>query len=95
MVLSKIIRNATRKVFESVFVKDIVQSMSRKGDCLDNCKMETLFGHMKRETYCGNKFKTRQELFDVKGKYIKFYNEKRYQVKMKGLSPVDFRKQAS
>ncbi len=42
---------------------DIVQSLSRKGNCIDNCKMETLFGHMKRETYYGNKFKTRQDLF--------------------------------
>lgn len=74
---------------------DIVQSMSRKGNCLDNGKMETFFGHMKREMYYGNKFKTRQELFDAIDKYIKFYNEKRCQVKLKGLSPVDFRKQAA
>ena len=31
----------------------IVQSMSRKGNCIDNSKMETFFGHMKREMYYG------------------------------------------
>lgn len=74
--------------------RGIVQSMSRKGNCIDNSKMETFFGHMKREMYYGNRFKTRQELYDAIDKYIRFYNERRYQIKLNGLPPVEFRKQA-
>ncbi|MBQ0071910.1 MAG: IS3 family transposase [Spirochaetales bacterium] len=74
---------------------DIIQSMSRKGNCIDNCKMETFFGHMKREMYYGREFKTKQELFDAIDEYIRFYNEERIQAKLNGLSPVEFRKQAA
>ena len=73
----------------------IVQSMSRKGNCIDNSKMETFFGHMKREMYYGRKFATRKELYEAIDMYIKFYNEKRYQIKLKGLPPLEFRKQVS
>ena len=74
---------------------DIKQSMSRKGNCIDNSKMETFFGHMKKEMYYGRKFATRQELYDAIDQYIKFYNERRYQEKLNGLPPVEFRKQVS
>lgn len=73
----------------------ITQSMSRKGNCIDNSKMETFFGHMKREMYYGRKFTTRRELYNAIDNYIKFYNERRYQLKLKGLPPVEFRKQVS
>ena len=35
---------------------DIVQSMSRKGNCLDNSPMENFFGILKQEIYYGRKF---------------------------------------
>ena len=73
----------------------IVQSMSRKGNCIDNSKMETFFGHMKREMYYRRKFATRKELYEAIDMYIKFYNEKRYQIKLKGLPPLEFREQVS
>lgn len=73
----------------------IVQNMSRKGNCIDNSKMETFLGHMKREIYYGRKFTIRKELYEAIDKYIKFYNEKRYQIKLKGLPPIEFRKQVS
>ena len=72
----------------------IVQSMSRKGNCIDNCKMETFFGHMKQEMYYNSRWATRKELFKAIDKYIKFYNEERMQIKLNGLPPVEFRKQA-
>ena len=69
--------------------------MSRKGNCIYNSKMETFFGNMKREMYYGRKFATRKELYDAIDNYIKFYNEKRYQTKLKDLPPLEFRKQVS
>ena len=42
---------------------------------------ETFFGHMKREMYYGRRFATRKELYEAIDMYIKFYNEKRYQIK--------------
>ena len=50
---------------------------------------------MKREMYYGRKFATRKELYEAIDMYIKFNNEKRYQIKLKGLPPIEFRKQAS
>ena len=50
----------------------IVQSMYRTGNCIDNSKMETFFGHMKREMYYGRKFATRKELYEAIDMYIKF-----------------------
>lgn len=76
---------------------DITQSMSRKGNCIDNCKMESFFGTMKNEMYYGHEkeFKTRQQLYDAIDEYIKYYNEKRIQLKLNCLSPLNFRKQAA
>ncbi len=76
---------------------DITQSMSRKGNCLDNSKMESFFGSMKNEMYYGHEkeFKTRQQLYDAIDEYIKYYNEKRIQIKLNCLSPLNFRKQAA
>ena len=77
-------------------VNDIVQSMSRKGNCLDNAKMESFFSTMKNEMYYGNEknYKTRQQLYDAIDEYIKYYNERRIQIKLNCLSPLQFRKQA-
>lgn len=74
----------------------ITQSMSRKGNCLDNSKMESFFGTMKNEMYYGNEkeFKTREQLYAAIDEYIKYYNEDRIQIKLNCLSPLNFRKQA-
>lgn len=74
----------------------ITQSMSRKGNCLDNSKMESFFGTMKNEMYYGHEkeFKTRRQLYDAIDEYIGYYNEKRIQMKLNRLSPLNFRKQA-
>lgn len=74
----------------------ITQSMSRKGNCLDNSKMESFFGTIKNEMYYGNEkeFKTREQLCAAIDEYIKYYNEVRIQIKLNCLSPLSFRKQA-
>lgn len=68
----------------------IIQSMSRKGNCLDNAMMENFFGVMKREMYYGHKYKTTHELIVAINEYIKYYNEKRIKSKLK-MSPIEFR----
>lgn len=76
--------------------KGIIQSMSRKGNCLDNCVMENFFGKMKNEMFYGHEyeFTSLDELELTMHEYIKYYNEERIQVKLKGLTPVEYRNQA-
>ncbi|MGM9970349.1 MAG: IS3 family transposase [Anaeroplasma sp.] len=71
---------------------DIIQSMSRKGNCLDNSPTENFFGRMKEEMYYGKEdsYKSLEELQSAIIKYIKYYNEKRI-VNRLGLSPVQYR----
>lgn len=76
--------------------KGIIQSMSRKGNCLDNCVMENFFGKMKNEMFYGHEyeFESLDQLEAEMHQYIKYYNEERIQVKLKGLTPVQYRSQA-
>ncbi|MFR4137492.1 MAG: IS3 family transposase [Anaerobutyricum hallii] len=81
------------------FLKDkgIIQSMSRKGNCLDNSPIENFFGKMKNEMFYGHEyeFKTLDELEIAMKGYIEYYNTKRITVKLKGLTPVQYRNQSS
>ena len=70
---------------------DIVQSMSRKGNCLDNSPMENFFGVLKQEMYYGVEFKNYDELINEIEEYIRWYNEDRIKTKLNGMSPVDYR----
>ena len=74
--------------------KGIIQSMSRKGNCLDNSVMENFFGILKTEMYYGNKFDSAEELMKEIENYIDYYNNRRIKVKLKGLSPVQYRIQS-
>lgn len=76
--------------------KGIIQSMSRKGNCLDNSLMENFFGVMKNEMFYGHEyeFKTLDELEESIINYINYYNPKRITVKLKGLSPYMCRQQS-
>jgi len=71
----------------------IVQSMSRKGNCYDNCIIETFFGRMKTEMFYG--FEKQYETFEQFSKavddYIYYYNNRRIQKKTKWMSPVKYR----
>jgi len=71
--------------------KGIVQSMSRKGNCLDNSVMENFFGLLKSEMYYRHKFDSTDELIAAIKEYIDYYNNKRIKEKLKGLSPVQYR----
>lgn len=76
--------------------KGIVQSMSRKGNCLDNSPMENFFGKMKNEMFYGKEytFKTLEELKVAMENYIDYYNNHRIITKLKGLTPVQYRNQS-
>lgn len=76
--------------------KKIIQSMSRKGNCLDNSPMENFFGIMKREMFYGHEyeFKSLDQLELEMSNYIDYYNNKRIKTKLKGLTPVQYRNQS-
>lgn len=76
--------------------RGIVQSMSRKGNCLDNAPMENFFGIMKNEMFYGHEaeFETLDELRHAMEEYIAYYNMKRITEKLKGSTPVAYRRQS-
>ena len=76
--------------------KGIIQSMSRKGNCLDNSPMENVFGKMKNEMFFGYEytFNTLEELKKEMEDYISYYNNQRITEKLKGLTPVEYRNQS-
>jgi len=84
------------KPYQSMLAKKgVIQSMSRKGNCLDNAVMENFFGLLKSELLYLQTFDSvehfKRELVD----YIDYYNNRRIKCKLKGLSPVQFRQQSS
>lgn len=64
--------------------RGIIQSMSRKGNCYDNCIMETFFGRLKNEMYYGyeKEYSSFEEFSIAIEEYIEYYNNKRIQKKM-------------
>ena len=74
--------------------KGIRQSMSRKGNCLDNAVMENFFGLLKSELLYLQEFRSldhfKQELVD----YLDYYNNRRIKAKLMGLPPALHRQQA-
>lgn len=70
---------------------NIVQSMSRKGNCLDNAMAENFFGIMKSELLYAEKFKTAEDFIKALEEYIEYYNNKRIKSRLKGKSPVKYR----
>lgn len=75
--------------------KEIVQSMSRKGNCLDNAPIESFFAVLKTELFHLQKFTSIDELEKAIKKYIRYYNYERIKIKLNGLSPVQYRTQAT
>lgn len=69
----------------------IIQSMSRKGNCLDNAMIENFFGLLKSELFYLKKYKSVEELRVDIDEYIYYYNNYRIKEKLKGQSPISFR----
>lgn len=72
----------------------ITQSMSRKGNCIDNAATEQLFGHVKDEFYRGREWGSFGDFKRDLEEYIAHWNARRRQVRLKGLTPEEFRNQA-
>lgn len=71
--------------------KGIRQSMSRKGNCLDNSLAENFFGLLKSELFYLKHYDNIDTLeIDIR-KYIDYYNNKRIKLKLNGMSPIQFR----
>ena len=73
--------------------KGIRQSMSRKGNCLDNAVMENFFGILKSELLYLQKFDSLEHFVQELVDYLDYYNNQRMKLKLKGLSPVQYRTQ--
>ena len=69
---------------------NIVQSMSRKGNCMDNGAMENFFGRLKVEMFYGEKFSSIDDFIMKLHDYISYYNNERIILKLK-MSPIQYR----
>lgn len=69
----------------------IYQSMSRKGNCLDNSLIENFFGLMKQEMYYGKTYHSYEELALAINEYIEYYNYERIKETLHWMSPVEYR----
>ncbi len=84
------------KVWQSLLKnRKIKQSMSRKGNCLDNAAMENFFSILKSELFYLKKFDSILSLKKEIVQYIDYYNHQRIKLKLNGLSPVKYRTQAA
>lgn len=75
--------------------RNIKQSMSRKGNCLDNAVMENFFGILKTELFYIQEFTSYESLQQAVIDYVHYYNNQRIKLKLNGLSPVQYRTQAA
>lgn len=71
--------------------KGIIQSMSRKGNCLDNAIIENFFGTLKSELFYLKKYKSINELKQEIIEYIKYYNNERIKSNLNKMSPIQYR----
>jgi len=71
--------------------KGVIQSMSGKGNCLDNSIMENFFGILKSELLYLQKFSSIDEFIRELKNYINYYNNNRIKAKLNGMSPVNYR----
>ncbi len=81
-----------RRIVETA---NMTQSMSRIGRCIDNGPIESFWGTLKCEKYYLHKYNSYEELKLAIDDYIHFYNYYRYQKRLSGLSPLEFRTQAA
>ncbi|MFD2630418.1 IS3 family transposase [Oceanobacillus kapialis] len=85
----------TSKTFKRKIEKaGMTQSMSRVGKCIDNGPMESFWGMLKSEEYYLNTYSSFEELKEAIEAYINFYNCRRYQESLNGLSPLEYRAKA-
>ena len=74
--------------------KGVRQSMSRKGNCLDNAVIENFFGLLKSELLYLQEFQSMEHFKQELVAYLDYYNNRRIKAKLKGLPPAMHRQQA-
>lgn len=75
------------------FLREVgaTQSMSRKGNCLDNAVAESFFGRVKTEFSKGSDFKNTKHFIRALNRWIHWYNEGRIKESLSGMSPIEYR----
>jgi transposase InsO family protein len=68
----------------------MVQSMSRRGNCIDNAPIESFFGHFKDDVDY-KECKAFEQLYLLIENYVKYYNHERYQWDLKKMTPIGYR----
>ena len=82
----------TSKIFRAKLdAKGMLQSMSRVGLCIDNGPMEAFWGTLKAEMYYLRRFDSYEALVQAVADYITFYNNHRFQERLDGLAPAEYR----
>ncbi|WP_408011641.1 IS3 family transposase [Pseudalkalibacillus sp. A8] len=66
-------------------------SMSRKGNCYDNACIESFFSHLKTECFYRYEFLEKEQVIKAIRRYMRYYNNKRFQKRLSNLSPIEFR----
>ena len=80
------------KQYRNMLKKNMItQSMSRKGNCLDNAIIENFFGILKSELYYLKKYNSIEELEQDIKNYISYYNNERISQALNGMSPIKYR----
>lgn len=74
--------------------KDIRQSMSREGNCLDNAVIENFFGLLKGDLLYLQELQSKEHFKQELLNYLDYYNNRRIKAKLKGLPPAIHRWQA-
>lgn len=78
--------------YQSILKKNgILQSMSRRGNCLDNAIIENFFGTIKSEMFYTKKYRSIKELQKDIIEYVNYYNKDRIRLNLKGMSPMQYR----
>lgn len=81
----------TSRIYQNILKSsEVTQSMSRRGNCLDNAPIESFFGHFKDEI----DLEGCQSIEEVKNrvaKYMDYYNNQRPQWSLKEKSPAEHR----
>ena len=81
----------TSNVYQKLLKKNnIIQSMSAKGNCIDNAPIESFFGHLKDDIDYKN-CKTFKELENMVNNYIFNYNNNRYQWNKNKMTPIQYK----
>ena len=84
----------TKAYISTLADNGFIQSMSRKGNCIDNGATEQVFGHLKDEFFRGQDWQTFESFKADLDAYITHWSTTRRQVKLKGLTPAEYGDQA-